>query len=217
MTARPRHPRLDLALYLVTDPVLPGPRGLEAVVTAALEGGVTIVQLRDKDAEDAAYLATARKLAPLCRAAGVPFLLNDRPHLVLEAGADGVHVGQEDMPVADARALIGPDRILGLSVETEALAAAVDPALVDYAGIGPFAATTTKSDHKPPIGVAGLTAATTACPVPAVAIGGIGAGNAAEVLQAPVEGIAVVSAICAAPEPADAARTLRALVMEARA
>jgi thiamine-phosphate pyrophosphorylase len=212
MSAAPQQTRarrpLDLTLYLVTDPVLPGPRGLAAVVAAALAGGVTLVQLRDKGAANGLYLETARRLAPLCAAAGVPFLLNDRAHLVESAGADGVHLGREDMPVAEARALIGPDRLLGLSVETPALAAAIDPGLVDYAGIGPFRATATKPGHEPPLGPGGLAAARAACPVPAVAIGGIWEGNAAEAMATGVDGIAVVSALCAAPDPAGAARGL---------
>ncbi|MEM7498797.1 MAG: thiamine phosphate synthase [Pseudomonadota bacterium] len=204
----------DLALYLVTDPAMPGARGLPSVVEAALAGGITMLQLRDKEASDEEFLAMALLLAPLARAAGVPFLLNDRPHLVAAAGADGVHVGQEDTPVAEARRLIGPERILGLSVETPSLAAAIDPALVDYAGIGPFAATTTKSDHKTLLGATGLAATRAACPVPAVAIGGIGAGNAGAVMETGVHGIAVVSAICAASDPEAAARTLRQSVRD---
>ncbi|MEM8819870.1 MAG: thiamine phosphate synthase [Pseudomonadota bacterium] len=206
----------DLSLYLVTDPEQPGPRGLIPVVRAALVGGITMLQLRDKDADDASYLETACALAPLARAAGIPFLLNDRPHLVEAADADGVHIGQDDVPPAEARAMTGPDRILGLSVETPALAAAIDPGLVDYAGIGPFAATTTKTDHKPPLGVEGMSAARAACPVPAVGIGGVGASNAAAVLGTGVEGIAVVSAICAAEDPEAAAAALLATVAQHR-
>ncbi|MEL6766142.1 MAG: thiamine phosphate synthase [Pseudomonadota bacterium] len=211
----PRAKTLDLSLYFVTDPRMPGERGLPAVVAAALRGGITILQLRDKEASDEDFLAMARSLAPLARGAGIPFLLNDRPHLVEAAGADGVHVGQEDTPVPDARRLIGPERILGLSVETPSLAAAVDPAVVDYAGIGPVSPTTTKSDHKAPLGLDGLAEARARCPVPAVAIGGIGHANAADIMKSGVDGIAVVSAICAASDPEEAARALRSTIREA--
>jgi len=206
---------LDLSLYFVTDPRMPGERGLPSVVEAALRGGITALQLRDKEASDADYLAMARALAPLARASGIPFLLNYRPHLVETAGADGVHVGQEDLPVAEARRLIGPDRVLGLSVETPALAASINPAMVDYAGIGPVSPTATKSDHKAPIGLGGLREAHARCPVPAVAIGGIGPANAADIMKCGVDGIAVVSAICSAADPEQAARTLLRTIREA--
>lgn len=211
-----RQHRLALGLYFVTDPAMPGARGLPAVVEAALKGGITMLQLRDKEASDEDFLAMARTLAPMARAAVVPFLLNDRPHLVDAAGADGVHIGQEDTAPAEARRIIGPDRLLGLSVETPVLAAAVDPELVDYAGIGPVQATDTKPDHRTPLGLDGLAAAYAACPVPAVAIGGVGSGNAASIMKCGVDGIAVVSAICAAPDPEAAARTILRTIRDAR-
>jgi thiamine-phosphate pyrophosphorylase len=129
-------------------------------------------------------------------------------------GADGLHIGQEDMDARTARAKIGPDMILGLSVETEALAAAVDPFLVDYVGIGPVFATPTKPDHKQPIGFDGLARLVTVSPVPAVAIGGLKAEHTAAVFAAGAKGLAVVSAICGTSDPEAAASRIADAIAE---
>ena len=141
----------------------------------------------------------------------VPLIVNDRVEVARAAGADGVHLGQDDLDAARARAILGPDRLIGVSAGTAAEAARVDKASADYAGIGSVYATPTKPDAGAPIGIAGLGALAAAlAPLPAVAIGGIGAGNAAEVMASGVaDGIAVVSAICGAPDPEAAARALR--------
>ena len=175
----------------------------------ALRGGVDIVQLRLKDAGDETIVATARRYAAVCRAHGVPLILNDRPDLVTAAGADGVHVGQDDTPVAQARALVGPDRIVGLSTHSPAQidAAAGDPE-IDYIGVGPVHATPTKP-CRPAVGLDLVRYAAAHAATPFFAIGGIDAGNVAGVRAAGATRIAVVRAITDAADPVRAARALR--------
>jgi thiamine-phosphate pyrophosphorylase len=205
---------LDLSLYLVLDPGLCAARGMVETAVAAARGGATVVQLRDKDADPAPLAETAHALKAALAGSGVAVIVNDCAEAAL--AADGLHVGQDDMDPAAARALIGPDRILGLSVETEAAAARVDAALVDYVGAGPVFATPTKPDHKAPVGFDGLARLCATAPVPAVAIGGLAAAHAGAVLAAGARGLAVVSAICAAPDPEAAARAIAHAVQEAR-
>lgn len=206
----------DLAVYLITDPALCAARGLGETVAAAVRGGATIVQLRDKDAPDAVLIEQARALKALLAGSGVPLIINDRVAVAAAAGADGVHVGQSDDAAAAARAMLGPRAIIGLSIQTIDHARAVDPAVVDYVGVGPVFATATKPDHAPPLGLDGLAAVCAASPVPAVAIGGLGVANAADVLAAGARGIAVVSALCAVADPEQAARDLADAVRVAR-
>jgi thiamine-phosphate pyrophosphorylase len=184
-------------------------------VAAAIAGGATMVQLRDPDAKTRALVEEARAIHALTRRAGIPFIVNDRLDVALAAGADGVHVGQSDMTVGDARALIGPEPILGLSITSEADLDVSDLRGVDYLGVGPVFQTSTKPDAAPPINVGGLEAIATRTRVPIVAIGGIHAGNAADAISAGAGGIAVVSAICAAPDAAAATRELVEVVKSA--
>jgi thiamine-phosphate pyrophosphorylase len=212
---------LDPALYLVTDTALSRPRPVADVVRAAVAGGVTVVQVRDKT-------AGRRELLELTRAVQaavpphVPVVVNDAVDVALLAGADGVHVGQDDLPPAEVRALMGPGRLLGLSVSDAAelaAALALPAGTVDLVGIGPVRGTPTKPDAAEPLGLDGvreLAAAARAAGMVSVAIGGIHAGNAAEVAAAGVDGICVVSAICAAADPVAAARALRAAVDRGR-
>jgi thiamine-phosphate pyrophosphorylase len=199
--------RFDLSLYLVLDPDLCAGIGMVKTARAAVAGGATMVQLRDKDADTASLVATGRALKMALEGTGAVLIVNDDVEAAIAIGADGIHVGQEDMDARAVRAMIGPDMILGLSVETEALAAAVDPMLVDYVGIGPVFATPTKPDHKAPIGFDGLTRLVRVSAVPAVAIGGLKMQHVAPVLAAGAKGLAVVSAICGTPDPEEA--TLR--------
>jgi thiamine-phosphate pyrophosphorylase len=182
----------------------------DAFLRHALTGGVDIVQLRLKDAgDDDAILATARRYAAVCREHGVPLILNDRPDLVHAAGAAGVHVGQDDVPVAEARALVGPDRIVGLSTHSPAqIDAAAAQAEVDYIGVGPVHATPTKPG-RPAVGLDLVRYAAAHAATPFFAIGGIDAGNLADVWAAGATRIAVVRAITDAPDPEAAARALR--------
>lgn len=199
----------DLSLYLVTDHRLGLDRLLE-VTKAAIAGGVTMVQLRNPDLDGGELLDQALALKALLAGTGVPFLINDRVDVAHAARVDGVHVGQTDLPPAAARAILGPDAIIGLSAVTAAEMAAIDPAAVDYVGIGPFAATDTKADAGSALGIEGTRTSRDLAPVPSVAIGGIGEDNAADVAASGVDGIAVVSAISATADPKAAAERLRA-------
>ena len=206
----------DLSLYLVLDPVLCAGIGMVETARAAVAGGATIVQLRDKHASTASMIETGLALKQALAGTGARLIVNDDVEAAIAIAADGLHIGQDDMDALTARRLVGPDMILGLSVETQALAAAIDPALVDYAGIGPVFATPTKPDHKQPIGFAGLSRMIDLCPVPSVAIGGLKAMHAADALLAGADGIAVVSAICGTPDPQAAAAGIAKAIREAR-
>lgn len=205
-------PVLDLGVYLVTDrPALLG-RALLPVVAAAVAGGASVVQLREKTASTREFVELARAVRDVTKPRGVPLLINDRLDVALAAGADGVHVGQDDMDPRDVRALLGPKAYIGLSVtgEDEARAAAGMP--VDYLGAGPVFATSTKKDAGAPQGLDGLKRMIALAEVPVVAIGAITRDNAAAVLSAGAAGLAVVSAICSATDPEEAARQLRRIV-----
>jgi thiamine-phosphate pyrophosphorylase len=202
-------PDPDLSLYLIAGPEAVGDRDLVEVVAAAVRGGASIVQLRDKTASDTAMIAQARALKAVLKPLGVPLIVNDRLEVALAAGADGLHLGQEDLAPARARAALGPDGILGVSAGDAEEAGTVDPALVDYVGVGPVYPTGSKADAGAAIGLEGLSAMRALLDLPMVAIGGIGEANAAEVMACGVEGVAVVSAICGAEDPEVAARALR--------
>jgi len=199
----------DLSLYLVLGAADTGRRPFEEVVLSAVEGGVTLVQLREKDATTRVLLEHALRLKALLQPRGVPLIVNDRLDVALAANADGVHLGQDDMPAATARQLLGPDKLIGLSVGDTMEAAGADPELVDYVGLGPAFATGSKDDAGDAIGPDGVAALRRKVALPSVAIGGINAGNAAQLAGSGVEGIAVVSAICAADDPEGAAEALR--------
>jgi thiamine-phosphate pyrophosphorylase len=203
--------RFDPTLYLVTDPDLARGRELAEVVAAAVRGGVTLVQLRDKGGDGRALLEAARALQAVLEPHGVPLLVNDRADIAYAAGA-GCHVGQSDLPAEAARAIVGPDAILGLSIDEVQQADAVDPELVDYLAYGPFAATATKPDAGAPVGADGLAAVRKRIMLPLIAIGGIDAHNVAQAVRAGADGIAVVGAIMAATEPEAASRKLRTAI-----
>ncbi|MFN8174741.1 MAG: thiamine phosphate synthase [Solirubrobacteraceae bacterium] len=200
-------------LYLVCD-ARPGGHEPGAFLAAALRGGVDVVQLRDKGLGDDALLAAARAFRAACDAAGALFVLNDRPDLVAAAGADGVHVGQDDMPVADARALVGADRIVGLSTHTPEQVAA--GAGADYIGVGPVHATPTKPG-RPAVGTALIGHAARHAAVPWFAIGGIGRDTLDPVLSAGARRVAVVRALTGASDPEAEARALREALAHAGA
>ena len=197
---------LDLSLYLVTDPRLCARYGLVETVVAAVRGGVTIVQLRDKQASDGELIDQARQLKAALVGSGVPLIINDRLTVAIESGADGLHLGQGDGDVVAARAAMGEQAILGLSVQNHAQLARLDPAPLDYLGLGPVFATSTKHDHAQPLGFDGLAALVAASPLPAVAIGGLEAEHVNRIRAAGAKGPAVVSAICGQADPEAAAR-----------
>ena len=208
---------LNFSLYLVIGPDDTRGRPLREIVLAAVEGGVTAVQLRCKDYSARAFVEEARALVAELRPRGIPLIVNDRVDVALAVGADGVHVGQDDLPAADVRRMVGKDLLVGLSVTNVAEAFALDPRVVDYAGVGPVFATPTKPDAAPPLGLGGTRAVCDILAVPAVAIGGIGLTNAREVLTTGVAGVAVISAICGADSPRESARQLAALARAAHA
>jgi thiamine-phosphate pyrophosphorylase len=205
---------VDLRLYLVTDPSF---ADLEAVVAAAVEGGVTFVQVRDKHASSAARIALVRSLRDVLPPA-VTVVVNDD----LEAArwCDGLHVGVDDVPPSAARAVLGPDAVIGWSIND--LAQVGDDTQVKactYVAVSPVWATATKPDASVPLGLAGVRAVTARVSgrMPVIGIGGIDAARAAEVVAAGADGVAVVSALCGAPDPRAAAERLRAVVDDALA
>ena len=171
-------------------------------------GDVAALQIRLKDAPDDVIAAAVDVLSSIAQARGVAVILNDRPDLAARLGCDGVHVGQRDMAPEDVRRLM-PGALIGLSVESVAQLEAAEAAPVDYYGVSPVFATATKADAAPALGLAGLERLRALTSRPLVAIGGIDAGNAAAVMAAGADGLAVVSALCAAADPAAAARALR--------
>lgn len=200
---------LDLSVYLVTDTALCGPRGVPTVVEAAVRGGVTCVQVRDKTASTRALLSLVAEVVNA--AAGVPVLVNDRLDVALAARAAGIavaglHVGQSDLPVAVARALLWPGAALGLSVSRPDELA--HTAGADHLGVGPVRDTATKPGHGPTTGVDGAGRLAARAGLPCVAIGGLDASLAGPLRAARLAGAAYVSAICAAPDPEAAARQL---------
>ena len=207
----------DLSLYLLTDPVMVRALGLSTVVAAAVRGGATLVQLRDKEASDRDLMDQATELKRLLVPLGVPLIVNDRVDIAVAADADGAHVGQDDMAPTQARRLLGPERILGVSVSNADEIATADPAVADYAGVGTVFPTTTKDKLAAPLGVDGFAHLRARLPLPVVAIGGIAEGNAADVVAAGADGIAVVSAVCAAADPEDACRRLSREIASGRA
>jgi len=209
--------RFDLSVYLVTDTRLSGPRGVAEVAAAAARGGVSFVQLRDPDATTRSLIAAAGALQAVLAPHGIPLVINDRVDVALAVEADGVHLGDRDMPAATARRLLGPGRIVGVTVHDAAEARVVDPEIADYAGIGPVFTTTTKAGARPAIGVDGFRDLRRLVPLPTVGIGGIDAARTAGVIAAGADGVAVVSAICAAADPEAAARAIAAAVAEGRA
>ncbi|MCB1102207.1 MAG: thiamine phosphate synthase [Kiritimatiellae bacterium] len=205
---------VDLSLYLVTDRALCRGRSLAEVVAAAVAGGVSVVQLREKDLPTRAFIEEARHLKTLLAPKGVPLIINDRVDVAWAAEADGVHLGQSDMTVADARRLLGPRALIGLSIEKRSQVDEADAGEADYLAASPVFSTPTKTDTAPALGLEGVAFLRGKTPRPLVAIGGVNLANAAEVIGAGADGLAVVSAICSAADPEAAARALKAAVTD---
>jgi thiamine-phosphate pyrophosphorylase len=202
-------PSPDLRLIVITDAALASPRAVVDVVTAALEGGAPAVQLRDKSAAAAALLEDARALLPLVRRYGALLFVNDRLDVALAAGADGVHLGPDDLPVAAARAQAPPGFLIGFSTDDPAAARQAVADGADYIGCGAVFGTTSKanaSDER--IGIARLDEVARAVDRPVVGIGGINVSNVMEVAATAAAGVAVIGAVMNAADPANAARTL---------
>jgi thiamine-phosphate pyrophosphorylase len=199
-------------VYLVTDRGLCRNRPLQDVVLQSVQGGAAYVQLREKDVSTRTFVEEALGIKKILLPFDVPLIINDRIDVALASGADGVHIGQEDMPYATARKLMGPKSIIGLSVETWQDVEAAQKLDVDYIGVSPVFATPTKTDTKEPWGLDGLRKIKAFSRHPLVAIGGIHEANARAVVEAGADCLAVVSAICAADDPAEATRKMVNLI-----
>jgi thiamine-phosphate pyrophosphorylase len=210
--------KLDLRVYVLIDPEHIAGMSPADCAAAAVRGGATLLQIRDKRGHTGNTIELARAVIEHARPKNVPVLINDRVDVALASGADGVHVGDDDMPPADARRLLGPKAIIGRSVKRiEQLG---DPRLIDYAAVGGVFVTKSKNNPEPPLGVQGLRAMISeirkrAPQLPVCAIAGIDHANAASVIEAGADGVSVISVITKAPDPELATRRLRAIVDEA--
>jgi thiamine-phosphate pyrophosphorylase len=203
---------VDLSLYLVTDRGLSNGRSLEFIVKEAIKGGVTIVQLREKDLSSRNFYNVAKSLMAMLKPFNVPLIINDRLDIALAVNADGLHIGQSDLPYAIARKLLGKDKIIGLSVETIEQAHKANKLDVDYIGLSPVFSTNTKLDINTPLGLSGIKEIANFTKHKTVAIGGINSSNAANVLTSGADGIAVVSAIVSHNNPREAASNLKSII-----
>lgn len=203
-------------MYLVTDRTQAGGRDLVEVVSQAIRGGIRAVQLREKGLDTSAQYRLAERLLPVCRAAGAALLVNDRVDIVLALGADGVHLTRSSLPPAEARKLLGPDRLLGVSCHSLADVREAAAGGVDFVVLGPIFETPSKRAYGPPLTPALLAAARALTRLPLLAIGGIRASRAPDVLAAGADGVAVISAVLAAPDPAAAAADLLRAVEAAK-
>lgn len=201
--------KADISLYHVTDAPLSQTRGLIETVLAAVQGGATLIQLRDPAAKAGKLVEQGRALVAALKPYGVPLIINDRPDVAIAVGAAGVHVGQGDLPAFAARAIMGPDAIIGLSIDHPDQMAFVPWGVVDHLGVGPVISRGVKPDAAAPMGLKGLSHCALVSRAPVVAIGGIGPGHARECILAGADGIAVVAAIAGAADPREAARALR--------
>ena len=199
-------------VYLVTDRGLCGGRPLEEIVIQALKGGISFVQLREKEISTRSFVEEAGRIKELLEPYKVPLIINDRVDVAVACGAEGVHIGQEDMPYEVVRKIMGEKAIIGLSVETWEDVVASQKLDVSYVGISPVFATPTKTDTKGAWGLEGLARIRAFSRHPLVAIGGINESNVREIVVAGVECIAVVSAICAAPDPEAVASRLNKII-----
>jgi thiamine-phosphate pyrophosphorylase len=202
-------------LYLVTDRGLCGPKDLVDVILKALQGGVACVQLREKEVSTRFFVEEAQKIKALMAPFKAPLVINDRIDVALAVGADGVHIGQADMPYAVARKLMGKRAIIGLSVETWEDVERAQDLDVDYLGVSPVFETPTKTDTKGSWGLEGLSKIKAYSRHPLVAIGGLNTSNAADAVRAGADCLAVVSAICSAFDPLEAARELHDTILNA--
>lgn len=201
-------PSFDLSLYLVTDSGLTKGRDLRQIVAEAVSGGVTIVQLREKEMATGEFISLARDLKEILKPYNIPLIINDRVDVALAVDAEGVHIGQSDMLYADARRILGEDKIIGLSVENIDEVIAANALDVDYIGISPIYDTATKTDTSAPFGLEGCRRAVELTNHPTVAIGGMNLATVGDVMDCGVDGVAVVSAIVSAADPAEASTEL---------
>lgn len=210
--------KIDYSLYLVTDTAVCYPRSLLETVAAASDHGITCVQLRMKNATTTTLTQTGKQLLEILNPKQIPLIINDNIEVAKTINAAGVHIGQTDIAYQQAREYLGPDKIIGLSIENYQQAILYQNCDVDYFGIGPIYHTATKPDAAPPIGIAALkNIAATLAPKPTVAIGSINANTIDEVLKTHINGVAVISAILASPSPALATQKLAQIIAQHRA
>lgn len=207
---------IDYSLYLVTDRSLSKGRATEFIVRAAVEGGVTVVQLREKSCSTREFIREAMALRDFLRARHIPLIINDRLDVAMAVEADGVHFGQTDMPIGMARRIVGDSMIIGVSVESVDDAVEAQRAGADYIGASPVFATPTKTDTSSPLGYQGIRDIRRAVKTPVVGIGGLKAANCQAVIESGADGVAVVSAIVSADNPMCAARELSGRIREAK-
>jgi thiamine-phosphate pyrophosphorylase len=211
-----KHESIDYSLYLVTDRGLARGRAMLDIVRAAVQGGVTCVQLREKTCSTREFIEEALAVKEFLRSRGVPLIINDRVDVALAVGADGVHLGQKDMPLDVARAIVTDTMLIGISAESLADAVAAQQGGADYLGVSPIFATPTKTDAAAPLGLEGLQIIRRAVHIPLVGIGGLNRQTTAAVVRCGADGVAVVSAIVAAEDPEQAARELVQVIRSAR-
>ena len=207
---------IDYTLYLVTDRGLSRGRSTQHIVEAALRGGVTCVQLREKTCSTREFIAQALSIKDHLKRHNVPLIINDRVDIAQAVNADGVHLGQSDMPIETAKAILKDSMIIGISAESLEDAVQAEKDGADYIGVGPIYATSTKTDTASPLGLEGLREIRRSVKIPLVGIGGLNRENAGEVINNGVDGVAVVSAIVAADDPEKAARELKKIIEQAR-
>jgi thiamine-phosphate pyrophosphorylase len=207
---------IDYSLYLVTDRGLARGRSTFEVVKAAVSGGVTCIQLREKNCSTLEFIEQAQAIKNFLGARKIPLIINDRLDVALAVGADGVHLGQNDMPLELAQKIAGPSMLIGISAESVHDAIEAENGGADYLGVSPIYATPTKTDTAPPLGLQGLREIRNRVKIPLVGIGGLNKSNSAEVIRNGADGVAVVSAIVAADDPEIAARNLKQIIDEAR-
>lgn len=207
---------IDYSLYLVTDRGLALGRSTLEIVQAAVNGGVTCVQLREKDCSTREFIEQALTIKHFLDTRQVPLIINDRLDVALAVAADGIHLGQTDMPLESARKIAGPSMLIGISAESVQDAVEAETGGADYLGVSPVYATPTKTDTAPPLGLEGLREIRQRVKIPLVAIGGLNSANAAEAIRNGADGIAVVSAVVAAADPCAAAINLKHLIDKAK-
>jgi thiamine-phosphate diphosphorylase len=200
--------KVDLRLCVITDAAMIGNRSMEQVVVGAIDGGATLIQYRDKSANMSRKYDAASALRGVVKGKGVPFIVNDHVDLALGVGADGVHLGQDDLPAAAARRILADDAIVGVSVGSLAKALEAEAAGADYVSIGPLYATGTKPDAGPVVNREVVNEIVRTVNIPVVAIGGIDGSNVAEVMSLGISGVAVVSAVMRADDPTRATRAI---------
>jgi thiamine-phosphate pyrophosphorylase len=207
---------IDYSLYLVTDRGLARGRTTLEIVQAAVRGGVTVVQLREKECDTREYIEQALTLKEFLTTRGIPLIINDRVDVAQAVAADGIHLGQSDMPLTMAKKILGDSMIIGISAESLRDAVEAEKGGADYLGISPIYTTPTKTDTAPPLGLEGLKEIRKTVKLPLVGIGGLNNDNSADVIRHGADGVAVVSAIVAADDPEAAAKELKHVIEEAQ-